>query len=97
MCEIFASNIGGTATLIGDPPNLMIGSAAGLSFLDFVKTLAPIVIVILVITLFGMRQLYKNSLKTSEEDIEKVMALDESKAIRDRSLMRKSLTILFLL
>ncbi|AUM90236.1 ArsB/NhaD family transporter [Clostridium botulinum] len=95
MCEIFASNIGGTATLIGDPPNLMIGSAAGLSFLDFVKTLAPIVIVILVITLFGMRQLYKNSLKTSEEDIEKVMALDESKAIRDRSLMRKSLTILF--
>ncbi|BAQ12579.1 putative arsenical pump family protein [Clostridium botulinum] len=95
MCEIFASNIGGTATLIGDPPNLMIGSAAGLSFLDFVKTLAPVVIVILVITLFGIRQLYKNSLKTSEEDKEKVMALDESKTIHDRSLMRKSLTILF--
>ncbi|KEJ03457.1 membrane protein [Clostridium botulinum A2B7 92] len=96
MCEIFASNIGGTATLIGDPPNLMIGSAAGLSFLDFVKTLAPVVIVILVITLFGIRQLYKNSLKTSEEDKEKVMALDESKTIHDRSLMKKSLTILFL-
>ena len=95
MCEIFASNIGGTATLIGDPPNLMIGSAAGLSFLDFVKNLAPVIIVILVVTLLGIRQLYKNSLKTSEEDKKKIMALDESKAIRDISLMKKCLTVLF--
>ncbi|AVQ46051.1 hypothetical protein C7M60_09735 [Clostridium botulinum] len=96
MCEIFASNIGGTATLIGDPPNLMIGSAAGLSFLDFVKNLAPVIIIILAVTLLGIKQLYKNSMKTSEEDKKKIMALDESKAIRDRSLMRKCLTILFL-
>ncbi|WP_434297905.1 ArsB/NhaD family transporter [Clostridium sporogenes] len=96
MCEIFASNIGGTATLIGDPPNLMIGSAAGLSFLDFVKNLAPVIIVILVVTLLGIRQLYKNSMKTSEEDKKKIMALDESKAIRDISLMKKCLTVLFL-
>ncbi|GAE00993.1 arsenical pump family protein [Clostridium botulinum B str. Osaka05] len=96
MCEIFASNIGGTATLIGDPPNLMIGSAAGLSFLDFVKNLAPVIIVILVVTLLGIRQLYKNSMKTSEEDKKKIMALDESKAIRDMSLMKKCLTVLFL-
>ncbi|MBO0526241.1 hypothetical protein EXQ42_11625 [Clostridium botulinum] len=95
MCEIFASNIGGTATLIGDPPNLMIGSAAGLSFLDFVKNLAPVIIVILVVTLLGIRQLYKNSMKTSEEDKKKIMALDESKAIRDISLMKKCLTVLF--
>ncbi|EJO5348999.1 ArsB/NhaD family transporter [Clostridium botulinum] len=96
MCEIFSSNIGGTATLIGDPPNLMIGSAADLSFLDFVKNLAPVVILILLITLFGMHHLYKNSIKTSEEDKKKIMALDESKAIRDRTLMRKSLSVLAL-
>ncbi len=96
MCEIFASNIGGTATLIGDPPNLMIGSAARLSFLDFVKNLAPVIVIILLITLLGIKQLYKNSMKTSEEDKKKIMALDESKAIRDRSLMKKCLTILFL-
>lgn len=96
MCEIFASNIGGTATLIGDPPNLMIGSAAGLSFLDFVKNLAPVIVIILLVTLLGIRQLYKNSMKTSEEDKKKIMALDESKAIRDMSLMKKCLTILFL-
>ncbi|MGO5074087.1 ArsB/NhaD family transporter [Clostridium sporogenes] len=96
MCEIFASNIGGTATLIGDPPNLMIGSAAGLSFLDFVKNLAPVIIIILAVTLLGIKQLYKNSMKTSEEDKKKIMALDESKAIRDMSLMKKCLTILFL-
>ncbi len=72
MCEIFASNIGGTATLIGDPPNLMIGSAAGLSFLDFVKNLAPVIIIILTVTLLGIRQLYKNSMKTSEEDKKKL-------------------------
>lgn len=96
MCEIFASNIGGTATLIGDPPNLMIGSAARLSFLDFVKNLAPVIVIILLVTLLGIKQLYKNSMKTSEEDKKKIMALDESKAIRDRSLMKKCLTILFL-
>ncbi|NFN87708.1 ArsB/NhaD family transporter [Clostridium sporogenes] len=96
MCEIFASNIGGTATLIGDPPNLMIGSAAGLSFLDFVKNLAPVIVIILLVTLLGIKQLYKNSMKTSEEDKEKIMALDESKAIRDMSLMKKCLIVLFL-
>ncbi|STC73388.1 arsenical pump family protein [Clostridium botulinum] len=96
MCEIFASNIGGTATLIGDPPNLMIGSAAGLSFLDFVKNLAPVIVIILLVTLLGIKQLYKNSMKTSKEDKKKIMALDESKAIRDMSLMKKSLTVLAL-
>lgn len=96
MCEIFASNIGGTATLIGDPPNLMIGSAAGLSFLDFVKNLAPVIVIILLVTLLGIKQLYKNSMKTSEEDKKKIMALDESKAIRDMSLIKKSLTVLAL-
>ncbi|WP_251861321.1 ArsB/NhaD family transporter [Clostridium sp. Marseille-Q2269] len=96
MCEIFASNIGGTATLIGDPPNLMIGSAAGLSFLDFVKNLAPVIAIILIVTLFFVKQIYKNSMNTCEEDKEKIMALDESKAIRDKSLMKKCLIILFL-
>jgi Na+/H+ antiporter NhaD/arsenite permease-like protein len=96
MCEIFSSNIGGTATLIGDPPNLMIGSAAGLSFLDFVKNLAPVIIIILLVTLLAIKQLYKNSMKTSEEDKKKIMALDESKAIRDMALMKKCLAVLFL-
>lgn len=51
MTEIFASNIGGTATLIGDPPNIIIGSAAGLSFMDFVNELTPIIAVIMVVVL----------------------------------------------
>ncbi|WP_050608053.1 SLC13 family permease [Clostridium niameyense] len=96
MCEIFASNIGGTATLIGDPPNLMIGSAANLSFLDFLKNLGPVILVILIITLWVIKKIYRDSMVTTEESINKVMSLNENKAIRDKQLMKKSLIVLSL-
>ncbi|NEZ47500.1 ArsB/NhaD family transporter [Clostridium niameyense] len=96
MCEIFASNIGGTATLIGDPPNLMIGSAANLSFLDFLKNLGPVILVILIITLWVIKKIYRDSMVTTEESINKVMSLNENKAIRDKKLMKKSLIVLSL-
>ena len=96
MCEIFSSNIGGTATLIGDPPNLMIGSAANLSFLDFVKNLSPIIIIIFICIIFFVKSIYIKSIDCSEEAKKEIMSLDEKKAIKDIPLMKKSLIVLFL-
>jgi Na+/H+ antiporter NhaD/arsenite permease-like protein len=62
ITEIIASNIGGTATLIGDPPNIMIGSATGLGFMDFILNLTPVVVVIFVLTIFLLQLLYRKSL-----------------------------------
>ena len=92
--EIFASNIGGTATLIGDPPNIMIGTAVGLSFNDFVVNLGPAVAVILPITLIPIYVIWGRSLHTSHELRQRVMAYDESKAITNRVLLWKSMLVL---
>ena len=62
ISQIFASNIGGTATLIGDPPNILIGSAAGLDFADFLVNLAPVVLVIMVVFLVIMRLAFGRSM-----------------------------------
>ena len=63
LCEVFASNIGGSATLIGDPPNIIIGSAAGLSFMDFIKVLTPVICVILMVSTAFMTFVFKKTLK----------------------------------
>lgn len=94
MSEVFASNIGGTATLIGDPPNIMIGSAVGLKFMDFVANEAAVIAVILLITTYIYATVYKKHLTTTEEAKKKVMLLDENSAITDRKLMRKSLIVI---
>ena len=65
---IFASNIGGTATLIGDPPNIMIGSAIGLTFNDFVFNLAPVVVVIMAATLIPIYFIWGRKLQASADD-----------------------------
>jgi Na+/H+ antiporter NhaD/arsenite permease-like protein len=93
---IMASNIGGTATLIGDPPNILIGSDANLSFMDFIVHLAPIVVVILGAYSFMIFVLFGRQLQTSPELRQRIMELDESEVLTDRSLLRKSLVILFL-
>lgn len=67
MTEVLSSNIGGTATLIGDPPNIMIGSEAGIGFLDFIVNLSPVVIVILIMTVFVMRFIYRKELVVEEK------------------------------
>jgi Na+/H+ antiporter NhaD/arsenite permease-like protein len=94
--EIFASNIGGTATLIGDPPNIMIGSAVGLSFNDFVINLGPAVAFILPVTLIPIYLIWGRSLYASSELRQRVMAYDEKEAITDRVLLWKSMLVLVL-
>ncbi len=94
--EILASNIGGTATLIGDPPNIMIGSAVGLSFNDFVINLAPITPVILAATLIVIYFKWGRGLKATDEARERVMRFRERDAITDVRLLKKSLSVLAL-
>lgn len=94
--EIFASNIGGTATLIGDPPNIMIGSAVGLSFNDFIINLGPAVAVILPVTLIPIYLIWGRSLQASQELRMRVMAYNEEEAITDRVLLWKSMVVLVL-
>ena len=95
MTQILASNIGGTATLIGDPPNIMIGSAAGLSFLDFVVNLGPVVVVIFAVTVIAFKFIYGKQLVVSEEAKESIIKLDEKKSIQDKSLLKKSIIFIF--
>ena len=94
--EILIANIGGTATLIGDPPNIMIGSATGLGFVDFLVNLAPVVIVISVATLFLLKLIYKDFLKAKDENKQKIMKMDETITIKDTLLLKKSLIVLFI-
>ena len=96
ITEIMASNIGGTATLIGDPPNIIIGSAAGLSFLDFIQELTGIVAIIFLVFVGVMLFLFKNQLKTTPERMEEVANLDNSSTIKDKGLMIRSLCVLAL-
>ncbi|MBI5287070.1 MAG: ArsB/NhaD family transporter [Deltaproteobacteria bacterium] len=92
--EILAANIGGTATLIGDPPNIMIGSAVGLSFIDFVKNLTIPVIIIMVATLACVYFLYGKGLKVDDGIRERIMRFNEWDAIQDRVLLNKCLIVL---
>jgi Na+/H+ antiporter NhaD/arsenite permease-like protein len=96
FAEIFASNIGGTATLIGDPPNIMIGSATGLGYNDFLFNLAPIAIFILLVTIIPIYFIWGRHLKAEPELIEKVMQYREIDAIKDWVLLKKSLFVLTL-
>ncbi len=96
FAQIFASNIGGTATLIGDPPNIMIGSAAGLTFNDFVFQLTPIIIVVFVATMLPLYLVWGRHLTTDEEHRLRIMAIDENEAITDARLLKRSLAVLAL-
>ncbi len=94
LSEVFASNIGGTATLIGDPPNIMIGSAAGLSFNDFLANMAPIAFLDLFITIGIIYLAYRGAMRFHKERAEAIklgiMSLNEEDAIKDRALFKKS-------
>lgn len=93
---IFASNIGGTATLIGDPPNIMIGSAARLSFVDFLVNLAPIVAIVFFMTLLPIYLIWGRKMTASAEDRAQVMAFNEREAIKDARLLKQSLSVMAL-
>ncbi|MGQ9478052.1 MAG: ArsB/NhaD family transporter [Candidatus Bipolaricaulia bacterium] len=94
MVEIFSSNLGGTATLIGDPPNIMIASRIGLSFNDFLLHLTPIVLVVFLISMLLLRFLYRKDLAQTLDGVAEVLALDERAALEDRPLLRKALIAL---
>ena len=91
IAQILASNIGGTATLIGDPPNIMIGSAVGLQFMDFITNLSAICILIFIVTIALLILIYGNKLHTTDELREKVMQLDEKSQIVEPRLLKKCL------
>ncbi|QYZ80076.1 transporter [Methanofollis formosanus] len=100
LTEIFASNVGGAATLIGDPPNIMIGSAAGLGFNDFLFTMGPIVAVDFVVVILFLALLYRKKIAVGEEAMGEIVrsleALDERAAIKDRALFTKSVVTILL-
>ena len=96
ITEIFSSNIGGTATLIGDPPNIIIGSAAKLSFMDFLTELTGVVAVILIVIIALMLFIFRKSLKAAPEKMAAVANLDNSKTITDFPLMIRSGIVLML-
>ena len=98
ITEILASNIGGTATLIGDPPNIIIGSKAGFSFMDFVYELTPVVIVIMIVTIGILVLINRKRLTTTKDKMEAVTKLDNSHTITDKKLaLRAGITLLLVI
>ena len=94
ITEAIASNIGGTATLIGDPPNIMIASKAQLDFMSFVYHLTPVIIVVLIAYIISIKFIFGKKMVVKEELRQRVMDMDEREAIKDPVLLRKSLAVL---
>jgi Na+/H+ antiporter NhaD/arsenite permease-like protein len=94
FAEIFASNIGGTATLIGDPPNILIGSLVGLSFNDFVFHLTPVIVVVLAVQVVMIHLLWGRRMKATLKAERRVMALKAADAITDPKLMKQAMAVL---
>ncbi|GGR92673.1 membrane protein [Streptomyces humidus] len=96
IAEVMASNIGGTATLVGDPPNIIIASRAGLTFNDFLVHLAPIVVVLVIALLVLCRVMFRKSFVYDGDRAAEIMALEEREAIKDRTLLIQGLVVLAL-
>jgi Na+/H+ antiporter NhaD/arsenite permease-like protein len=94
IAEVLASNIGGTATLIGDPPNIIIASRAGLTFNDFLSNLTPIIVVLVIALLAMCRVLFRKSFTYDADRVAEVMELDEREALSDRPLLIKAGSVL---
>lgn len=94
ISEALAANIGGTATLIGDPPNIMIASKTGLTFVDFIVHMAPIVLVMIVALILIVRVVFGRTLRVDEQKRQRVLAMDENRLIRNRPLAWKSAIVI---
>jgi Na+/H+ antiporter NhaD/arsenite permease-like protein len=94
VSEVLLSNIGGVATLIGDPPNILIGSAAGFSFTDFLTHLAPIVFVVWLMAMLVLLFLYRSVLTSKPKNVERLMSMDERRAIMDPITTSRMLKVL---
>ena len=96
FAEIFASNIGGTATLIGDPPNILIGSQAGLSFNDFVLHLSPVIVVVMIAQALVIHLIWGRTMRASAEAEARVLAMKASETIEDWLLLKQACIVLAL-
>jgi len=96
LAEVFASNIGGASTLIGDPPNIIIASRSGLSFNDFLLNMAPIIVIVMVVFILILPRLFKGSFEVDPTRVERVLGLNEREAIEDRGLLLKCAAVLLL-
>jgi Na+/H+ antiporter NhaD/arsenite permease-like protein len=94
ITEALASNIGGTATLIGDPPNIMIASKAGFDFMDFIVHLSPAIIVIMGVWMLVWKVVFGKRLHVREELKARIMAMNENELIKDPALLKKSGAVL---
>ena len=91
ITQILICNIGGAATLVGDPPNIMIGTAAGISFNDFLIHLTPIIVILLVLTIFFTKFYFAKHLRIRKEDQDRLMKIEAREVIRDSALAKKSI------
>ena len=96
VSQILASNIGGTATLIGDPPNILIGSATGLSFMQFLTNLGPVALLVLIVMVPIFKFMWGDELVASEKDRQSIMRFRETDSITDKRLLVMSLGVLVL-
>ena len=96
ITQIIASNVGGTSTLIGDPPNIMIGSAAGLTFFDFIVNVGPPILVIVGAIILCFRVIYGKKMHVEESAKLSILALNEKKEIKDVKLLHKSVVMIVL-
>jgi len=94
LAQIFASNIGGATTLIGDPPNIMIGSAAGIDFITFAYHMTPEIILTMGVAIILFKFMFRKDLKQKPENVQKLQELDASKEIKDKMLLKKSAIVL---
>ncbi|MGI0031079.1 MAG: SLC13 family permease, partial [Nitrososphaeraceae archaeon] len=94
LAQVLASNVGGTATLIGDPPNILIGSAANIDFSSFIINMGPTVVVSLFASLFILKFQFRKYLEQKPHNIEDLLSQDEKVLIKDRSVLKKSLAVL---
>jgi Na+/H+ antiporter NhaD/arsenite permease-like protein len=96
IAEALASNIGGTSTLVGDPPNIIIASRGDLNYVDFLVHLAPLVVVLMIVFVGLCRLMFASAFTYDESRVEQIMALNEREAIRDRRLLTIGLVVLSL-
>jgi len=94
LAQIFASNIGGATTLIGDPPNIMIGSAAGIDFMTFAYHMTPEIIITMGVAIVLFKFMFRKDLKQKPENVQKLQELDAKKEIKDSMLLKKSAIVL---
>ena len=94
LAQVLASNVGGTATLVGDPPNILIGSAANIDFSSFIINMGPTVAVSLFASLFILKFQFRKYLEQKPHNIEDLLSQDEKVLIKDRSVLKKSLAVL---